>query len=91
MSAAGSHRDQRDLWRGSDWGQWSVTVAGIGIAGFACADALAQLGARVTVVDAADGERQRERAEILDVLDVRVLLGHDGPAPDGTDLLVVSP
>ena len=91
MSAAGSDRDQRDLWRGSDWGRWSVTVAGIGVAGFACADALAQLGARVTVVDAADGERQRERAEILDVLDVRVLLGHDGPAPDGTDLLVVSP
>ena len=52
-----------------------VTVAGIGVAGFAAADALVHLGARVTVVDAADGERQRERAEILDVIGVPVLLG----------------
>lgn len=80
-----------DLHRGSEWSQWSVTVAGIGIAGFACADVLAQLGARVTLVDAADGERQREKAEILDVIGVRVLLGYDGPVPDGTELLVVSP
>ncbi len=85
------NKDPRDLHRGSEWGEWSITVAGIGIAGFACADALAQLGARVTLVDAADGERQREKAEILDVIGVRVLLGHTGPVPDGTELLVVSP
>ncbi|MBI1351865.1 MAG: UDP-N-acetylmuramoyl-L-alanine--D-glutamate ligase [Actinomycetales bacterium] len=77
--------------RDSEWGFWSVCVAGIGVAGFACADALAQLGAKVTVVDAADGEKQRERAEILDVLGVRVLLGHQGGVPEGTELLVVSP
>ncbi len=68
-----------------------MTIAGLGIAGFACADALIQLGARVTVLDAGDGPKQRERAEILGMLDARVLLGHEGPAPDGTDLLVVSP
>jgi UDP-N-acetylmuramoylalanine--D-glutamate ligase len=84
-------RDPDHLNRLSAWSDWTVTVAGIGIAGFACADALAQLGARVTVIDAAEGERQRERAEILDVLGVSVLLGHGGPAPLGTEILVVSP
>ena len=84
-------KDPDHLHRFSQWSDWSVTVVGIGIAGFACADALAQLGARVTVVDAGDGERQRERAEILDVIGVTVLLGHEGAAPAGTDLLVVSP
>jgi UDP-N-acetylmuramoylalanine--D-glutamate ligase len=84
-------KDPDHLHRSSQWSDWSVTVVGIGIAGFACADALAQLGARVTVVDAGDGERQRERAEILDVIGVTVRLGHEGGAPAGTDLLVVSP
>jgi UDP-N-acetylmuramoylalanine--D-glutamate ligase len=84
-------RDPDRLHRFSQWSDWSVTVAGIGIAGFACADALAQLGGRVTVIDAGDGERQRERAEILDVIGVKVLLGYEGPVPAGTDLLVVSP
>ena len=84
-------KDPDRLHRFSQWSDWSVTVVGIGIAGFACADALAQVGARVTVIDAGDGERQRERAEILDVIGVKVLLGHEGAAPAGTDLLVVSP
>ena len=44
------------LGRLSDWSQWNVAVAGIGIAGYACADALLQLGARVTVLDSGDGE-----------------------------------
>jgi UDP-N-acetylmuramoylalanine--D-glutamate ligase len=83
--------DATELNRLSDWSQLSIGVAGIGVAGFACADALAQLGARVTVVDAADGERQRERADILEVLGVRVLLAHHGAIPDGIDVLVVSP
>jgi UDP-N-acetylmuramoylalanine--D-glutamate ligase len=83
--------DADSLGRSSDWRAWSVTVAGIGVAGFAAADALAQLGARVTVVDTSDGERQQEKAEILDVIGVTVMLGHTGPAPEGTDILVVSP
>ena len=84
-------KDPDRLRRDSDWQYWSVTVAGIGVAGFACADALMQLGARVTVIDAGDGERQREKAEILEVLGVTVLLGHQGGLPAGTELLVVSP
>ncbi len=80
-----------DLHRNSDWTQWSVTVAGIGVAGYACADALMQLGARVTVIDDGDGERQREKAGILRALEVRVELGHTGGVPEETDILVVSP
>lgn len=76
--------------RGSDWGSVHAVVAGVGIAGFACADALIQLGARVTVVDAQDGERQRERADVLEVIGATVLLGFDGTLPDG-DVLIVSP
>ncbi len=69
----------------------SVCVAGIGTAGFACADVLLQKGARVTIVDAADGESQRERSDILGALGATVVLGHAGPVPDGADVLVVSP
>ncbi|MDO8310192.1 MAG: UDP-N-acetylmuramoyl-L-alanine--D-glutamate ligase [Actinomycetota bacterium] len=79
------------LERGSDWSARHVTVAGIGIAGYAAADALMQLGAQVTIVDSADGERQRERAGVLEALGARVHLGHDGSVPIGTDLVVVSP
>lgn len=83
--------DAAALSRQSDWTPWHVTVVGIGIAGFSAADALSQLGAQVTVIDAVDDESRRERAEILDTIGVRVLLGHEGMAPRDTDLLVVSP
>jgi UDP-N-acetylmuramoylalanine--D-glutamate ligase len=77
--------------RTSDWSGVHAVVAGIGVAGFACADQLAHLGARVTVVDAADGERQRERADILEVVGATVRLGDGGTLPDAADVLVVSP
>ena len=76
--------------RDSDWSKYHVVVAGIGIAGYACADALMQLGARVTVVDSGDGPIQQERAEILRTLEVKVELGYVGDVP-ACDLLVVSP
>jgi len=77
--------------RASDWSGVSVGVVGIGIAGYACADALMQLGARVTVVDAHDGDKQRERATILETLDAEVRLGDGDTLPGGLDVLVVSP
>lgn len=86
-----STRSAEGLHRGSDWSLWSITVVGIGVAGFACADALMQLGARVRVIDAGDGERQREKAEILRTLEVTVDLGYTGGVPKETDVLVVSP
>ena len=85
MTAASLHRD-------SDWAAVDVTVAGVGIAGFAAADALLSLGARVTVVDGTDGERQQERAGVLEALGATVRLGPaGGSAANPCDVLVVSP
>ncbi|MFN8169181.1 MAG: UDP-N-acetylmuramoyl-L-alanine--D-glutamate ligase [Candidatus Nanopelagicales bacterium] len=77
--------------RSSDWSAVHAVVAGVGVAGFAAADHLVHLGARVTVVDAADGERQRERADVLEVIGVTVRLGDGDTLPDDADVLVVSP
>jgi UDP-N-acetylmuramoylalanine--D-glutamate ligase len=79
--------------RDADWAGLSVLVAGIGLSGFAAADALLERGGRVLVVDGRDGERERERAQILGVLGARVVLGQ---APDlallqGIELIVTSP
>jgi UDP-N-acetylmuramoylalanine--D-glutamate ligase len=79
--------------RDADWAGLAVLVAGIGISGFAAADALLERGARVLVVDARDGERERERAQILGVLGAQVRLGVD-PDPvllQGIELVVTSP
>ncbi len=80
-----------DLTRESDWTGIHVVVAGIGIAGFAAADALLGLGARVTAVDAADGTAQKDRAAALDLLGAVVRLGDGDTLPEGVDVLVVSP
>ncbi len=54
--------DVQTLTRDSDWSDLRVCVVGLGIAGFACADALIQLNAKVVVLDANPGEKQKERA-----------------------------
>lgn len=75
----------------SDWSGLRVCVAGIGIAGFAAADALLSVGAEVTVIDTGDGEKQRDRATILEILGADVRLGSTDSAPDDCDVYVVSP
>ncbi len=78
--------------RHSPWEHARVTVAGLGVAGFAAADALQHLGAAVTVVD--DGDLgASEQATLLGVLGVELRLGAGASAqlPDDTDLLVTSP
>ena len=75
----------------ADWTGLRATVAGIGIAGFAAADALLDLGAQVTVIDSSDGEKQRERATILEILGADVRLGDSSSCADDTDAYVVSP
>src|SRR5919202_6983430 len=86
----------------ADWSGLRVLVAGIGLSGFAAADALLERGARVVVVDAAAGAAQRERAAILDTLGADVRLGPDAvggslpnvPGPGGPrlpDVVVASP
>jgi len=80
-----------ELSRTSDWSSIRVCVVGLGVAGFAAADAIIHLGGNVVVVDAHEGERQRERATILDILGADVRFGDDETLPQGIDLLVVSP
>jgi UDP-N-acetylmuramoylalanine--D-glutamate ligase len=80
-----------DLRRDSDWTGIHVAVAGVGVAGFAAAEALLSLGAQVSAFDAADGQRQQERAKVLELLGAQVRLGDGQSLPPGTDILVVSP
>jgi len=91
MGAGVSGRSVHALDRDSDWSNIRVTVAGLGVAGYSCADALMQLGAIVTVIDDHDTDRQAERAEVLRMLGVQVFLGGGVPLPAETDVLVVSP
>jgi len=82
----------------ADWSGLRVLVAGIGLSGFAAADALHERGARVIAVDGGDPGKTTilgERANILDILGVDVRLGaeHVAALPEGSpfDLVVTSP
>ncbi|HEY3407203.1 MAG TPA: UDP-N-acetylmuramoyl-L-alanine--D-glutamate ligase, partial [Propionicimonas sp.] len=77
----------------SPWQQARVVVAGLGTSGFAAADGLMDLGARVLVLDDADTAANAEKATVLEMLDVEVRLGPGATAqlPDDVDLVVTSP
>ena len=77
----------------ADWSALRIVVAGLGISGFAAADALSERGAIVTAVSADATSAIIERARILEILDVDVRLGreHLVDVPEGTDLVVTSP
>lgn len=60
--------DVQTLTRTSDWSSLRVCVVGLGVAGFAAADALIQLNAQVVILDANPGEKQKERATLLEIL-----------------------
>lgn len=82
--------------READWSGLRVLVAGLGVSGFAAADALLDRGASVIVVDGAStGEQLTQRAEILRMLDADVRLGPEHVAALPTDapveLVVTSP
>jgi UDP-N-acetylmuramoylalanine--D-glutamate ligase len=87
--------DPHGLGRHDSWDGVRAVVAGFGVSGFAAADNLLHLGARVTALDArADGPDQRaEKAELLEVLgaDIRLGQGSTATLPDDVDLLVTSP
>lgn len=78
-----------ELSRTSDWSQVRVCVVGLGVAGFAAADALITLKAKVVVIDAALGKSQR--ATILEILGAEIRLGDDTKLPNDINLLVLSP
>ena len=79
--------------RDADWSGIEVLVVGLGVSGFAAADALAERGARVTAVSRDVTDAISERATILQILDVDVRLGpeHMHEPPAGTQLVVTSP
>ena len=77
--------------RDSDWSGVHVVVAGIGVSGFAAADALLGLGATVTVVDGKADDAARDRAGVLEALGGTVLLGDAETLPAGADVVVTSP
>lgn len=70
-----------------------VLVAGLGRSGVAAADGLLTAGARVTVVDDRDSDRNRDSAELLRTLGAAVRLGPDATAglPADIELVVASP
>ncbi len=91
MSAA--PRDLDRLGRDDSWEGVHAVVGGLAVTGYAAADTLVQLGARVTVLDDADTDALREKAQILSVLgaDVRLGPGSTSDLPAGADLVVPTP
>lgn len=83
--------------RGADWAGLRVVVAGVGVSGFAAADALLERGAKVVVVDERDGVPERDKAKVLEVFGGVFLLGEGstGRLPEVAggkpDLVVTSP
>lgn len=88
--------------RDADWSGLRVLVAGLGVSGFAAADALLERGAHVLGVDSGRGDKLAERAQILQILGARLLIGPEGVAAladpasvfdvfDDLDLVVTSP
>ena len=87
--------------RDADWSGLRVVVAGLGISGFAAADALVERGAHVTVVDGGEpyeGSALFERSRILGILGATVHAGEAGRAAidspgtvEEADLVVTSP
>ena len=68
-----------------------VGVAGIGVAGFASAEALLERGSSVIAVDGGQDAPRQERAKVLQILGATVRLGDGDSLPADIDLLVVSP
>ena len=82
------------LGRHDSWDGVRAVVAGFGVSGFAAADNLTHLGAAVTALDESpEGHQKAEKAELLEVLGARVVLGPGSTAtlPDEVDVVVTSP
>ena len=76
-----------------DWSGVHVVVAGLGTSGYAAADALLELDAKVLVLDDSDDDSHRDKGGLLEVLGAEVRLGPRSASvlPEETDLVVVSP
>ncbi len=76
----------------SPWPDAHVVIAGVGVSGFAAADGLLQLGARVTVLDDAATPTNTDKGALLEVLGAAVRLGPGSTAdlPEHADLVVTT-
>src|SRR3954471_18301879 len=85
--------DVSTLSRHTPWDRVRAVVVGIGVTGFAAADNLTHVGARVTVLAEGVSEEQREKASLLEVLgaDVRIGAGATDALPADVDVVVTSP
>ena len=54
----------------ASWSGLRVVVAGLGVSGFAAADTLIELGARVVVVDGQDTEDTRYKEQTLSLIHI---------------------
>ena len=81
------------LTRHTSWGGVRAVVIGIGVSGFAAADSLTHLGARVTVLAESANDVQREKAGLLEMLGatVRIGTGATSELPQDVDVVVTSP
>lgn len=88
--------------RDADWSGLRVLVTGLGVSGFAAADALLERDAQVVGIDAGSGQVLAERARILEILGARLVLGEEAAATagdearidellEGIELVVTSP
>ncbi len=80
--------------RSADWSGVKATVAGLGDSGFAAADALLRVGARVEVIETrelTDNEVLLRRSQVLDALGASVIGGVAADRVSTTDLLIPSP
>lgn len=97
MSGAIDRRLEGLTSREADWAGLRVLVAGLGVSGFAAADALLERGAHVLVVEGAERDStpaMSERARILEILDAELRFGPDHVTrmpSDPVDLVVTSP
>jgi UDP-N-acetylmuramoylalanine--D-glutamate ligase len=77
--------------RDANWSSLRVGVLGLGIAGFAAADALMQLGSQVCIIDSSSSDEVNERANILGSLGASVFLNASELPEESLDLVVTSP
>jgi UDP-N-acetylmuramoylalanine--D-glutamate ligase len=85
--------DVQALGRRDSWEGVRAVVAGMGVSGFAAADNLTHLGARVTALDESDAGDRPEKAQLLEILGATVRLGEGSTRvlPEDVDVVVTSP
>jgi UDP-N-acetylmuramoylalanine--D-glutamate ligase len=77
--------------RDANWSALNVGVLGLGVAGFAAADALMQLGSKVSIIDSSSDDQVSERANILGSLGASIFLNANELPEQNLDLVVTSP